>query len=110
LLLSTLASPSMATYCFNIHCRTANLGWPTIAVDTHIFRVSNRTKLAPGKNVDEVEHKLLKVVPDEFKLDVCHWLFLHGRYTYVAREPRCGSCLIEYLCEFKDKPDSNIAD
>ncbi len=88
-----------------IHCRTANLGWPTIAVDTHIFRVSNRTKFAPGKNVDEVEQKLLKVVPAEFKLDVHHWLILHGRYTCIARKPKCGSCLIEDLCEFAEKVD-----
>lgn len=90
-----------ATIC----CRTANFGWPTIAVDTHIFRVSNRTKFAPGKNVDEVEQKLLKVVPAEFKLDVHHWLILHGRYTCIARKPKCGSCLIEDLCEFADKAD-----
>ena len=76
-------------------------GWPTIAVDTHIFRVSNRTKFAMGKNVDRVEEKLLKVVPKEFKVDVHHWLILHGRYTCIARKPRCGSCIIEDLCEFK---------
>ncbi|GAA0540478.1 hypothetical protein GCM10009098_05050 [Rheinheimera aquimaris] len=78
---------------------------PTITVDTQIFSVSNRTKLAPGKNVDEVEQKLLKVVPSEFKLDVHHWLILHGRYTCVARKPKCGSCIIEDLCEFKDKTE-----
>jgi len=89
--------------------KTANVvlntvfGWPTIAVDTHIFRVSNRTKFAMGKNVDQVEEKLLKVVPAEFKVDVHHWLILHGRYTCIARKPRCGSCLIEDLCEYKDK-------
>lgn len=81
------------------------LGWPTTAVDTHIFLVSNRTKFAPGKNVDEVEQKLLKVVPAEFKLDVHHWLILHGRYTCIARKPKCGSCLIEDLCEFAEKVD-----
>jgi endonuclease III len=74
-----------------------------MAVDTHIFRVSNRTKIAPGKNVLEVEKKLLKFVPQEFLLDAHHWLILHGRYTCVARTPKCGACLIEDLCEFKDK-------
>lgn len=96
------ALPGVGRKTANVVLNTA-FGWPTIAVDTHIFRVSNRTKLAPGKNVDEVEHKLLKVVPNEFKLDVHHWLILHGRYTCVARKPRCGSCLIEDLCEFKEK-------
>lgn len=80
-------------------------GHPTIAVDTHIFRVSNRTNFAPGKNVVQVEEKLLKVVPDEFKVDVHHWLILHGRYTCIARKPRCGSCIIEDLCEFKEKTE-----
>lgn len=98
------ALPGVGRKTANVVLNTA-FGWPTIAVDTHIFRVSNRTKLAPGKNVDEVEHKLLKVVPDEFKLDVHHWLILHGRYTCVARKPRCGSCLIEDLCEFKEKTE-----
>ena len=88
----------------NVVLNTA-FGWPTIAVDTHIFRVSNRTKLATGKNVDQVEEKLLKVVPAEFKVDVHHWLILHGRYTCIARKPRCGSCLIEDLCEFKGKTE-----
>lgn len=77
----------------------------TMAVDTHIFRVSNRTKIAPGKNVVEVEKKLLKFVPKEFLLDAHHWLILLGRYTCIARKPRCGSCLIEDLCEYKDKTD-----
>ena len=76
---------------------------PTMAVDTHIFRVANRTRLAPGKNVLDVEKKLLKVVPAEFLLDAHHWLILHGRYTCLARKPRCGSCLIEDLCEYRDK-------
>lgn len=75
----------------------------TMAVDTHIFRVSNRTKIAPGKNVLQVEQALLKFVPEEFLLDAHHWLILHGRYTCIARKPRCGSCIIEDLCEFKDK-------
>ncbi|WP_318435580.1 endonuclease III [Photobacterium leiognathi] len=88
----------------NVVLNTA-FGWPTIAVDTHIFRVCNRTKFAMGKNVDQVEEKLLKVVPKEFKVDVHHWLILHGRYTCIARKPRCGSCIIEDLCEFKDKVD-----
>ena len=96
------ALPGVGRKTANVVLNTA-FRWPTIAVDTHIFRVSNRTKLAPGKNVDEVEQKLLKVVPSEFKLDVHHWLILHGRYTCVARKPKCGSCMIEDLCEFKDK-------
>ncbi len=89
--------------------KTANVilnvafGHPTIAVDTHIFRVSNRTGLAPGKDVLAVEKRLLKFVPEEFKLDAHHWLILHGRYTCIARKPRCGSCVIEDLCEFKKK-------
>jgi len=74
-----------------------------MAVDTHIFRVSNRTNLAPGKNVVEVELKLLKVVPRDFLLDAHHWLILHGRYVCQARKPRCGSCRIEDLCEYKAK-------
>jgi len=94
--------PGVGRKTANVVLNTA-FGWPTIAVDTHIFRVSNRTKLAMGKNVDQVEEKLLKVVPAEFKVDVHHWLILHGRYTCIARKPRCGSCLIEDLCEFKDK-------
>ena len=89
--------------------KTANVvlnvafGHPTIAVDTHIFRVSNRSGIAPGRNVLEVEKKLLRFVPAEFKLDAHHWLILHGRYTCIARKPRCGSCLIEDLCEFRHK-------
>ncbi|MCF6441888.1 endonuclease III [Pseudoalteromonas luteoviolacea] len=91
--------------------KTANVvlncafGWPTIAVDTHIFRVSNRTKFAMGKDVVAVEEKLEKVVPKEFKVDVHHWLILHGRYVCTARKPKCGSCIIEDLCEFKEKTD-----
>ncbi|MGD8118892.1 endonuclease III [Vibrio sp. TRT 29B02] len=96
------ALPGVGRKTANVVLNTA-FGWPTIAVDTHIFRVANRTKLAMGKNVDQVEEKLLKVVPKEFKLDVHHWLILHGRYTCVARKPRCGSCIIEDLCEFKEK-------
>lgn len=98
------ALPGVGRKTANVVLNTA-FGWPTIAVDTHIFRVSNRTKLAMGKNVDQVEEKLLKVVPKEFKLDVHHWLILHGRYTCVARKPRCGACIIEDLCEFKEKTE-----
>jgi endonuclease-3 len=76
---------------------------PTMAVDTHIFRVSNRTGLAPGKNPDQVEQALLKVVPDEFALHAHHWLILHGRYTCKARKPDCGACAIYDLCGFKEK-------
>jgi len=89
--------------------KTANVilnvafGHPTIAVDTHIFRVSNRTGIAPGKNVLEVEKKLLKFVPDEYKLPAHHLLILHGRYTCIARKPRCASCVIEDLCEYRHK-------
>lgn len=98
------ALPGVGRKTANVVLNTA-FGWPTIAVDTHIFRVSNRTNFAPGKDVDAVEQKLLKVVPNEFKLDVHHWLILHGRYTCTARKPKCGSCLIEDLCEFKEKTE-----
>ncbi|MDE1474064.1 endonuclease III [Xenorhabdus bovienii] len=98
------ALPGVGRKTANVVLNTA-FGWPTIAVDTHIFRVCNRTQFAPGKNVDEVERKLLKVVPDEFKLDCHHWLILHGRYTCIARKPRCGSCIIEDLCEYADKTE-----
>ncbi|HIF9397631.1 TPA: endonuclease III [Photobacterium damselae] len=96
------ALPGVGRKTANVVLNTA-FGWPTIAVDTHIFRVCNRTKFAEGKNVDQVEQKLLKVVPAEFKVDVHHWLILHGRYTCIARKPRCGSCIIEDLCEYKGK-------
>jgi|TARA_B100000780_G_C21122299_1_gene454724 endonuclease-3 len=98
------ALPGVGRKTANVVLNTA-FGWPTIAVDTHIYRVSNRTKFAMGKNVDKVEEKLLKVVPKEFKVDVHHWLILHGRYTCLARKPRCGSCIIEDLCEYKDKTE-----
>ena len=98
------ALPGVGRKTANVVLNTA-FGWPTIAVDTHIFRVANRTGFAPGKDVNEVEQKLLKHVPTEFKLDVHHWLILHGRYTCIARKPRCGSCLIEDLCEYQDKSD-----
>ena len=88
----------------NVVLNTA-FGHPTIAVDTHIFRVCNRTGFAPGKDVVKVEEKLIKVVPAEFKVDVHHWLILHGRYTCVARKPRCGACMIEDLCEYKNKTE-----
>jgi endonuclease-3 len=89
--------------------KTANVvlniafGEPTIAVDTHIFRVGNRTGIAPGKTPLEVEEKLLKRVPAEFRLHAHHWLILHGRYVCVARAPKCGSCLIRDLCEYRGK-------
>lgn len=98
------ALPGVGRKTANVVLNTA-FGWPTIAVDTHIFRVANRTGFAPGKNVNQVEEKLLKVVPAEFKQDVHHWLILHGRYTCLARKPRCGACLIEDLCEFKTKTE-----
>ena len=96
------ALPGVGRKTANVVLNTA-FGWPTIAVDTHIFRVSNRTKFAMGKDVVAVEQKLEKVVPKEFKVDVHHWLILHGRYTCVARKPKCGSCIIEDLCDFKEK-------
>jgi len=86
----------------NVILNTA-FGLPVMAVDTHIFRVSNRTKIAAGKNVLEVEAKLMKHVPKQYMLDAHHLLILHGRYTCIARKPRCGSCVIEDLCEFKEK-------
>ncbi len=98
------ALPGVGRKTANVVLNTA-FGQPTIAVDTHIFRVSNRTGIATGKNVDEVEQKLLRHVPAEFKQDIHHWLILHGRYTCVARKPRCLSCIIEDLCEFKQKTE-----
>jgi len=96
------ALPGVGRKTANVVLNTA-FGEPTIAVDTHIFRVSNRTGIAPGKDVLEVEKKLLKFVPDEFKHDAHHWLILHGRYTCQARKPQCAQCLIMDLCEYKDK-------
>jgi endonuclease-3 len=81
----------------------AAFGQPVIAVDTHVFRVANRTGLAPGKTVLEVERRLLEIVPDEFKHNAHHWLILHGRYICQARRPKCGECLIEDLCEYDEK-------
>ncbi len=94
--------PGVGRKTANVVMNTA-FGHPTIAVDTHIFRVSNRTGLAPGKTPLAVENKLLKVVPPRYKKDAHHWLILHGRYTCIARKPRCGSCTIEDLCEFGEK-------
>lgn len=99
---SLIELPGVGRKTANVVLNTA-YGWPTIAVDTHIFRVCNRTGFAPGKTVEDVEKKLLKVVPNEYKLNCHHWLILHGRYTCIARKPRCGSCVIEDLCEFKHK-------
>ncbi len=96
------ALPGVGRKTANVILNTA-FGQPTIAVDTHIYRVSNRTGIAPGKNVLEVEKRLIRLVPEAFKQDAHHWLILHGRYTCIARKPRCGSCIIEDLCEFKKK-------
>jgi endonuclease-3 len=96
------ALPGVGRKTANVVLNTA-FGEPTMAVDTHIFRVSNRTGLAPGKNVDIVEQKLLKFVPKEFLQDAHHWLILHGRYTCVARTPKCWNCIIADLCDFKQK-------
>ena len=98
------ALPGVGRKTANVVLNTA-FGEPTIAVDTHIFRVCNRTGIARGKNPLEVEKRLERVVPDEFKKDAHHWLILHGRYTCVARKPRCGSCIIEDLCEYKHKTE-----
>lgn len=96
------ALPGVGRKTANVVLNTA-FGHPTMAVDTHIFRVSNRTKIAPGKTVLEVEKKLLKFVPGEFLVDAHHWLILHGRYVCTARKPRCSECIIEDLCEYKAK-------
>jgi len=96
------ALPGVGRKTANVVLNTA-FGHPTIAVDTHIFRVSNRTGIAPGKNVTEVEKRLLRLVPEEFRQDAHHWLILHGRYTCIARKPRCESCSIADLCEYKNK-------
>ena len=98
------ALPGVGRKTANVILNTA-FGQPTMAVDTHIFRVSNRTGIAPGKNVLEVEKRLLRLVPKEYLIDAHHWLILHGRYVCVARKPRCGACNIEDLCEFKKKTD-----
>ncbi len=99
---SLQALPGVGRKTANVVLNTA-FGVPAMAVDTHIFRVSNRTGIAPGKNVDVVEEKLMKFVPREFLMDAHHWLILHGRYTCTARSPQCWNCLIADLCEYKDK-------
>jgi endonuclease-3 len=99
------ALPGVGRKTANVILNTA-FGQPTIAVDTHIFRVANRTGLAPGENVREVEDHLLKVVPPEYLHDAHHWLILHGRYTCVARKPKCPQCAILELCEFREKTRS----
>ncbi|MCB1792586.1 MAG: endonuclease III [Gammaproteobacteria bacterium] len=96
------ALPGVGRKTANVVLNTA-FGQPTMAVDTHIFRVANRTGIAPGKTVLEVEKRLLRLVPAEFLHDAHHWLILHGRYTCIARKPRCGACLIEDLCEYRHK-------
>lgn len=96
------ALPGVGRKTANVILNTA-FGEPTIAVDTHIFRLANRTGLAPGRNVREVEEKLLKVVPDEFKKDAHHWLILHGRYVCTARKPHCSECIVADLCEYPEK-------
>ncbi len=96
------ALPGVGRKTANVILNTA-FGQPTIAVDTHVFRVANRTGIAPGKDVLEVENKLLKLVPDEFKHDAHHWLILHGRYVCQARKPKCPQCLIMDLCEYPEK-------
>ena len=96
------ALPGVGRKTANVVLNTA-FGQPTMAVDTHIFRVSNRTRIAPGKTVLAVEKALLKHIPPEFLVDAHHWLILHGRYTCIARKPRCGSCIISDLCEFRGK-------
>jgi endonuclease III len=93
------ALPGVGRKTANVILNTA-FGEPTLAVDTHIFRLANRIKLAPGKNVRDVENRLLRVVPEEFLKDAHHWLILHGRYVCTARKPRCGVCVINDLCEF----------
>ena len=96
------ALPGVGRKTANVVLNTA-FGEPTIAVDTHIFRVSNRTAIAPGKTVDEVEHKLMKFIPQEFRHDAHHWLILHGRYTCMARTPHCWNCMLADLCDYPAK-------
>lgn len=94
--------PGVGRKTANVILNTA-FGQPTIAVDTHIFRISNRIGLAPGKNVDQVEQKLLKVIPKPFLQDAHHWLILHGRYTCTARKPQCWNCMLQDLCDYREK-------
>ncbi len=96
------ALPGVGRKTANVVLNTA-FGHPTMAVDTHIFRISNRTRIAPGKTPLEVEMRLLRLVPKEFLHDAHHWLILHGRYICIARRPRCGQCIIADLCEYGDK-------
>ena len=96
--------PGVGRKTANVVLNTA-FGQPAMAVDTHIYRVSNRTKIAKGKTVLDVEKKLMRHVPKEFLIDAHHWLILHGRYICTARKPRCGACVIEDLCEFKEKTE-----
>ncbi|MEF3192832.1 MAG: endonuclease III, partial [Halothiobacillaceae bacterium] len=96
------ALPGVGRKTANVILNTA-FGQPTIAVDTHIFRVANRTGLAPGKTVRAVEDRLIKVIPKEFMHNAHHWLILHGRYTCTARKPKCGTCPVCDLCDFKQK-------
>jgi endonuclease-3 len=98
------ALPGVGRKTANVVLNTA-FRQPAMAVDTHIFRVSNRTGIAPGKNVLDVEKRLLRLVPSEFLLDAHHWLILHGRYVCTARKPRCGACTIYDLCDFKQKTE-----
>ena len=96
------ALPGVGRKTANVVLNTA-FGQPTMAVDTHIFRLANRTGIAPGKDVVEVERRLIRLVPAEFLMDAHHWLILHGRYVCKARKPQCGSCIIEDLCEYRQK-------
>ena len=96
------ALPGVGRKTANVVLNTA-FGQPTMAVDTHIFRVGNRTGLAVGKNVLEVEHRLIKVIPKEFMLDAHHWLILHGRYCCVARKPKCGECVVSDVCNWPER-------
>lgn len=99
---SLQALPGVGRKTANVVLNTA-FGQPAMAVDTHIFRVANRTGIAPGKNVDVVEQKLMKFIPPDYLMDAHHWLILHGRYTCIARSPQCWNCLIADLCEYKSK-------
>ncbi len=100
------ALPGVGRKTANVVLNTA-FGQPTIAVDTHIFRVSNRTGIAKGKNVLEVERRLERLTPDQYKLNAHHWLILHGRYVCKARKPNCPECIIADLCEFKPKTEAS---
>ncbi len=99
------ALPGVGRKTANVVLNTA-FGKPTIAVDTHIYRIANRTGIAKGKTVREVEDRLLRLVPDQYKQDAHHWLILHGRYTCIARKPRCSSCIIHDLCEYRAKTET----